>query len=248
MNFHIRSRSSFAWSILGALPVVFLLLFPWRMALAQAPCDVDHSCVGNALQFPGGDLDYVDVFTTPALERINSSGALTVSLWLAVDRQAGVSQFIAGVWGPRTDRDDQWLLYVDERDSLVFTVSNGTTNLGQFDNTVVRAAAAYGQWMHVAAMWDAASAEARLYIDGRLIATARNVDYPATSIAAMCCATRRRSVHGEIAGARCVLSRPIASYRLPPSSHRRHFPFLSDAYRIRRSRCRWWIPPHAENR
>ncbi len=183
MNFHTRSRSTFARTIPGALPVVvFLLLFPWRMAQAQAPCDVDRSCVGNALQFPGGDLDYVDVFTTPALERISSSGALTVSMWLAIERQAGVSQFIAGVWGPRTDRDDQWLLYVDERDSLVFAVSNGTTNLGQFDNTVVRSAVAYGQWVHVAAMWDAASAEARLYIDGRLMATARNADYPATSL------------------------------------------------------------------
>lgn len=164
------------------LIVAAFLIVPFANVFSQASCDTARACLGNALLFPGGEFDYVDIFTTPTLERIASSGAMTVSLWLDLERQAGVSQYLAGVWGPRTDRDDQWLLYVDENDSLVFTVSSGTTSLGPFDNTVARAGVRYGSWMHIAATWDASTGEVSLYVDGRLISRARNDEYPAVSM------------------------------------------------------------------
>ena len=148
------------------------------MLTGQSSCDTDRSCVGNALRFPGGDFDYIDVFNTPALASIDSTRAMTVSLWANVTRRTGAAQYIGGIWGPRTDRDDRWLLYVDESDSLVFELSNGQTNFGVFDNTVIKAPMSYGSWVHVAAMWDGATQEARLYVDGRLAARGRNAGYP----------------------------------------------------------------------
>ncbi|MCZ7557282.1 MAG: choice-of-anchor D domain-containing protein [Bacteroidia bacterium] len=148
----------------------------------QSTCDTDRSCTGNALLFPGGDFDYVDVFNSPALGRIDVSNALSVTLWANVSRQNGVQQFIGGVWGPRTDRDDKWLLYIDETDSLTFELSNGVTSFGRFDNTVIKAPMTYDSWLHIAVMWDGATQEALLYIDGRLSASGRNADYPIASL------------------------------------------------------------------
>ena len=155
-----------------------------RGAKAQSTCDTDRSCTGNALLFPGGDFDYVDVFNTPALASVDSTRAMTVDLWANVTRHAGAAQHIGGVWGPRTDRDDRWLLYVDAADSLTFEISSGATSFGAFDNTVVKAPMIYGAWMHIAAMWDGATQEARLYVDGRLMGVARNSAYPADQLRA----------------------------------------------------------------
>ncbi|MFA6232840.1 MAG: choice-of-anchor D domain-containing protein [Bacteroidota bacterium] len=157
------------------------LVIPLSMQ-GQSTCDVDRSCVGNALLFPGGDFDYVDVFNTPALGSIDSTNAMTVSLWANVTRRAGVVQYIGGVWGPRTDRDDRWLLYVDDSDSLCFELSNALSNFGQFDNTLIKAPMPYGSWVHIAAMWDGGTQEARLYVDGRLVARGRNADYPVAAL------------------------------------------------------------------
>ncbi len=166
--------------------IILALLLPLAglpsLAVAQSTCDTDRSCTGSALMFPGGDFDYVDVFNTPALATIETTNAMTVTLWANVTRQAGVAQYLGGVWGPRTDRDDKWLLYVDEDDSLTFELSNGATNFGRFDNTVIKAPMVYGAWLHIAAIWDGASQEARLYIDGRLAANGSNPDYPLAAL------------------------------------------------------------------
>jgi hypothetical protein len=169
---------------LPGIPVMLFCLLiaaPW-MASAQSTCDTDRSCTGNALFFPGGDLDYVDVFNTPALNSMENSNALTLSLWANVSRQAGVSQYIGGVWGPRTDRDDKWLLYIGTDDSLTFELSNGLSNFGRFDNTVVKAPMQYDSWIHIGAIWDGATQEAFLYIDGRLAASGRNDEYPLATL------------------------------------------------------------------
>ena len=149
---------------------------------AQSTCDIDKSCIGNALYFPGGDLDYVDVFNTPTLNSIETTHAMTVEMWALVVRRPGVMQALAGVWGPRTDRDDKWLLYIDATDSLAFELSNDSTGFGPFDNTLVKAPMLYNTWIHIAAMWDGGTQEARLYIDGRLVARGRNSEYPLRGI------------------------------------------------------------------
>ncbi|MBE0645983.1 MAG: choice-of-anchor D domain-containing protein [Bacteroidetes bacterium] len=148
----------------------------------QSTCDGDKSCVGNALLFPGGDFDYIDVFNTPALGSIDSTNKMTVTLWANVTRRPGVAQYIGGIWGPRTDRDDRWLLYVDDSDSLTFELSSAVSNFGQFDNTVIKTPMTYGSWIHIAALWDGATQEARLYVDGRLMAQGRNADYPVDAL------------------------------------------------------------------
>lgn len=160
------------------LPLLCVLLLLPVAARAQSACDTARTCIGNALLFPGSDLDYVDVFNTPALNSIDTSDAMTLTLWANVSRRGGAAQYLGGVWGPRTDRDDKWVLYVDANDSLTFELSNDVTSFGGFDNTVVKAAMVYSAWMHIAAMWDGATQEARLYIDGRLVARGRNAVYP----------------------------------------------------------------------
>lgn len=178
-----RHRANDRYLISRLAGVLLLLVLTAAPALhAQSTCDTDRSCTGNALRFPGGDFDYVDVFNTPALAGVDSTRAMTVELWMNVNRRTGMVQYIGGVWGPRTDRDDRWLLYIDEQDSLSFEISSGTTNFGAFDNTVVRTAMVYGSWVHVAAMWDGATQEARLYIDGRLVGVRRNGNYPAAML------------------------------------------------------------------
>jgi hypothetical protein len=160
------------------LPLLCVLLLLPAAARAQSACDTARTCIGNALLFPGSDLDYVDVFNTPALNSIDTSDAMTVTMWANVSRRGGAAQYLGGVWGPRSDRDDKWVLYVDANDSLTFELSNDITSFGGFDNTVVKAAMVYGAWMHIAAMWDGTTQEARLYIDGRLVARGRNAAYP----------------------------------------------------------------------
>ena len=153
-------------------------------SFAQSTCDANRACSGNALRFDGSDFQYVDVFNTPILQSIDSTKALTVELWLKISRRANVKQYIAGVWGPRTDRDDQWVLYVDEQDSLIFELSNGATSFGGFDNTriAISIAAQYGSWFHLAGMWDGISQQARLYVDGQLVGQAINAQYPIASL------------------------------------------------------------------
>jgi hypothetical protein len=170
-------------SLILRYAIICLVLVMYGVpAFGQSTCDTDRSCTGNALLFPGGDFDYVDVFNSAALGRIDASNAMSVTLWANVSRQSGVQQFIGGVWGPRTDRDDRWLLYIDESDSLTFELSNGSTNFGRFDNTVLKTPVLYGAWLHIAAMWDGATQEVRLYIDGQLAAAGRNPDYPIAAL------------------------------------------------------------------
>ncbi|MCB2203577.1 choice-of-anchor D domain-containing protein [bacterium] len=164
-------------------PLLLLLALP-QLLTAQSTCDSDTRCLGNALRFSGGNLDYVDVFTTPALRSVDSTRAMTVELWMRVSRQSGVRQYIGGEWGPRTDTDDRWLLFIDESDSLVFTLSPDVSRFGDFDNTTIKTAMRYDVWMHVAAMWDGGTQQARLFIDGTLQAQGRNADTPLTAMRA----------------------------------------------------------------
>lgn len=149
-------------------------------AFTQSTCDADKSCAGNSLRLNGSDLQYVDVFNTPILQSIDSTNALTVECWLKINRRAGVRQYIAGVWGPRTDRDDKWVMYISELDSLTFTLSNNSTNFSDFDNTSVTfpMSAMYGNWFHLAAEWDGITQQARLYVNARLVASGTNIAYP----------------------------------------------------------------------
>lgn len=155
-------------------------------ALAQfpAPCDTRRDCIFNAVRFSQTTLPsahFIDVENSPTTPR---QTALTVELWASIDRQPGKRQFIGGLWGPGTDNNDQWVFYIDEQDRIVFEINAEATRLGQADNTVARApfSAHYGQWVHLAAVFDGGATSARILINGAVVASATNPAYPVTAL------------------------------------------------------------------
>lgn len=149
--------------------------------LAQrAACDSRQDCIFNAIRFTTTTLPnahFIEVQGQPTAPR---QTALTVELWAKVTRQAGRRQFLGGLWGPGQDNNDQWLLYIDEQDRITFELSAEGTRLGQADNTVARApfTSSYGAWTHIAAVFDGSATSARIYVNGLLVASATNAQYP----------------------------------------------------------------------
>ncbi len=168
----------------------FLLLAVVTASVAQYPADCDRrkACIYNALRqtvTSGKGAQYVEVETGAAVDTIRS--ALTVEMWVRIEPQSGKRQFLAGVWGPHRnandDVNDVWVLYVDEQNRLVFEVHPGLVP-GPADYTTVwtEAQSLYDQWHHIAAVFDGATQEARLYVDGKRMAIGRNAQYPATQL------------------------------------------------------------------
>jgi len=160
-----------------------ILLFISLPARAQFPsaCDKDKSCVGNALTISitqGKGAQYVDVDTSYLLE--NLGAALTFEAWIAPQPQPGKIQYIAGLWGPNKDNNDEWVLYIQDT-KIYFALSKDNSYKGDSDNTIALANVPdlYTKgWRHVAAVWDAQSTAARIYLDGVLVAAATNSLYP----------------------------------------------------------------------
>jgi hypothetical protein len=148
---------------------------------AQAACDVDKSCVGNALAIDktsGREAQYVDVDNSAALRGLDV--AITVEAWIRPQPQPGKRQFIGGLWGPNKDANDQWTLYLEDN-TIVFALSADGTRLGDADNTIARFTLPdlYTRgWVHVAGVWDGASTAARIIVDGVELARATNPQYP----------------------------------------------------------------------
>ena len=65
LRIHNSDMFTPASSLRISLFVFALVLLLTGEARTQSTCDSDTSCIGNALLFPGGVLDYVDVFNTP---------------------------------------------------------------------------------------------------------------------------------------------------------------------------------------
>lgn len=155
-----------------------------HVATAQTlGCDSTDACIGNALTLNGAN-QYVDIPNNPVFYSIDSLGALTVEMWMNVVPQPGKVQIVAGKWGPRTDRDDEWLMLIDQFDTLRFEVSNGTSNAGNADNTQAKfkITAYYNTWIHVAGVWDSVTKSVRLYVNGIQVDSEYNTEYPARSL------------------------------------------------------------------
>jgi Concanavalin A-like lectin/glucanases superfamily len=159
--------------------------------VAQARCDTDKSCLGNALTLqtplptaarPNPQRQYADVRKTASQNTLTT--ALTFECWLNPEREPGVRQFVAGLWGPNTDANDVWVLYINANDELVFEVNGSGTSLGSLDNTIARTsiAARYNSWFHVAVVFDGASQTARLFVNGVEASSNRNAQYPASRL------------------------------------------------------------------
>jgi hypothetical protein len=141
--------------------------------------------VGNALTISvtsGKGAQYVDVDLTNSLKSIKS--AMTVDFWIKPTREAGTNQYIAGIWGPGKDKNDSWAIYINTNDSLVFEINGKATNLGEYDNIAVKAPAAsiYNKWTHIAAVFDGSRNMAYILIDGALIDSSTNAQYPITEL------------------------------------------------------------------
>jgi len=148
-----------------------------------APCDRDRACIGNALTIQatsGKGAQYVDIDTSAILR--NLSDELTVEAWIKPGAQAGKRFFLAGLWGPNRDNNDQWVIFIED-ERITFALSADGSFLGDVDNTVVTVTVPglYTRgWTHVAAVWDGTSTAARLIIDGYEAGRATNGAHPLT--------------------------------------------------------------------
>lgn len=168
------------------LCTLLILLAPGIVA-AQFPakCDVDKSCVGGALTIDvtsGKGAQYVDVDTSAVLRSLKDQ--MTFEAWILPQQQPGKRQFIAGLWGPNKDNNDQWVLYLED-EKITFELSADGTRLGSADNTIASGTipGLYARgWIHVAAVWDGASTAARVLVNGTEIARATNALHPLTRL------------------------------------------------------------------
>lgn len=166
--------------VIGTLLVLVLRASTGR-AQFPAACDKDKECVGHALTIAitqDKGAQYVDVDMSYRIYRMDT--ALTFEAWIAPQRQPGKIQYIAGLWGPNKDNNDQWVLYVQDT-KIIFALSKDNSYKGESDNTIAIASVPNlytNGWRHVAAVWDAMSTAARVYVDGILLASATNPLYP----------------------------------------------------------------------
>ncbi|HEY3876045.1 MAG TPA: choice-of-anchor D domain-containing protein [Candidatus Kapabacteria bacterium] len=176
--------------IMGLLAVYGILVTRYSFvpcAHAQFPpkCDSDKSCVGTAITISvtsGKGAQYVDVDTSYLLDNLGI--AMTFEAWIAPQPQPGKTQYIAGLWGPNQDNNDQWVLFIKDN-QITFELSKDNSYKGETDNTIAMANVPdlyTNGWRHVAAEWDAGTTEARIYLDGMLVASATNPVYPLTKL------------------------------------------------------------------
>ena len=153
-------------------------------AMAQFPpaCDSRKECIGTAVTFTvtnGRNAHFMELARNPIRAR---QTAMTFEMWIRAERQAGQRQFVGGLWGPNSDFNDVFIVYIDENDQLTFEVNGDQGELKSVDNTIVRASAQvlYNGWHHIAAVFDGSQTSVALYIDGVLAAgPVSNPAYPA---------------------------------------------------------------------
>ncbi|MBL7974312.1 MAG: hypothetical protein JNJ85_05340, partial [Candidatus Kapabacteria bacterium] len=117
---------------------------------------------------------------TPSLATVSS--AMTFEAWIKPTKQAGTTVLIGGLWGERTDENDVWQMYINAADELVFEINSPNANKGNADNTLAKTSAAglYGKWTHVAGVFDGTTQTVYLYINGGLVNSNKNSQYPAS--------------------------------------------------------------------
>lgn len=168
---------------LVTIGLLALLLAVKTSAQFPASCDGRKDCIFNAVQFvttSGRSQHFIELLKNPVKAR---QSALTFEMWAKIEKQANQRQFLGGLWGPNSDFNDVFVVYIDSNDELVFEVNGDAGQLKSVDNTIVRTPAAglYGAWRHIAVVFDGATESASIYIDGNLAAgPIRNTQYPAS--------------------------------------------------------------------
>ena len=169
-----------------SLPVLLILLIAAPALRGQiTSCDQDASCTGNMLTIDvtsGRDAEFVEVDArTPTR---NLSTALSVEAWIRPGEQPGRRQFVAGLWGPNQDANDQWVIYIEDN-RITFELNHPDAALGAADNTIVTATVPdlYTRgWVHLTAVWGGGSTAARLFLDGVKVAEDSNTTWPLTTL------------------------------------------------------------------
>lgn len=180
----LRFATTSVKSALGksALLVLLVLAFahvPTRLS-AQG-CDTIQWCTYTAIttSVTSGKLaQYSEVDTSWRIRAIDT--AITFEAWLKPQSQPGKRVFVAGLWGPNKDNNDVWVCYI-ENTTIYFVLSQDNSYRGDLDNTVVSVDVPnlYTRgWVHLACVWDGASQEGRIIIDGYEFARGRNAAYP----------------------------------------------------------------------
>jgi hypothetical protein len=162
--------------------VVLFSIFSFRM-VAQPACDKDRSCVGRAVQMSvntGRGAHFIEVagYSIPDKKQT----ALTVEMWVKVERLPNTIQFLGGLWGPGFDNNDSWQLYINQANELVFEINGDGTKLRGNDNTKtsVPFASYFNTWTHVAAVFNGSSNAVSIYVNSLLVAgPTSNPTYPA---------------------------------------------------------------------
>jgi hypothetical protein len=161
----------------------FLFCFTQANAQFPAACDRDKQCLGRALEMTvnaGRGAHFVEVSNYRLQGRTQQ--ALTFEMWAKIDRLNNTRQYLGGIWGPATDNNDSWQLYIAQNDDLVFEVNGDGTKLRETDNSIARVPMRqyFGNWTHIAAVFDGTASTVSIYINGTLAAgPVSNPTYPA---------------------------------------------------------------------
>ncbi|MFZ9815327.1 MAG: LamG domain-containing protein, partial [Candidatus Kapaibacteriota bacterium] len=109
--------------------------------------------------------------------------AMTLEMWVKIDRLPNTVQFLGGLWGPSFDNNDSWQLFINQNNDLVFEVNGDGTKLRSVDNTKtsVPFASFFGKWTHIAAIFNGAANTVSIYVNSELVAgPTNNPTYPAS--------------------------------------------------------------------
>lgn len=156
-----------------------------NLSYSIGQCDSLVACLGNALTLTvttGKAAHYVDVEPSNSLFSYNNE--LTVEFWFKPQKQAGRTQFLAGIWGPSEDANDSWAIYIDPNDNLNFEINNPNFSFKSTDNTKASAdiSTYYDKWVHGAFVFDGNSSNVYIYLDGSLVSVQTNPAYPISQL------------------------------------------------------------------
>lgn len=154
--------------------------------MAYEECDSLRSCTHRALQlhlFSKKKSHYVDVINNDIINKTDRE--ISVEMWLYPEEQPGKRQFVAGLWGPSIDHNDVWVLYINRNDQLVFELNHEGSFQKDADNTMIFAdiSTYYDDWVHICAVFDGDTHQAQLFLDGELVASGTNTEYPISRLA-----------------------------------------------------------------
>ena len=164
--------------------ILFIILFGDLYTQVPTPCNTwpKSSCARRSINFTetsGKGAHYIDVEKNNSALLSQDFEKFTFEAWIEPKKQNNL-QFVAGVWGPGTDQNDVWVIYINENDELVFEINAETGYNNSVDNTIAKTniAALYNSWIHLACTFDGATQTIRIFLNQEEVASGRNATYP----------------------------------------------------------------------